>query len=238
MAMERFTLASRRLAPPSPFGAPMLGGTDIDGRSFGDRLLDLGFGTAQDIIRGGIAGTEKKPLVTKTKPGLDAIPGLTPLVATGEAGTCPGLFSVRGPDGRCINLGSALPGGDPFISEQVTDFGDGAGAAVLGRFGAALVPIAEGRIRRRCLPGMVLGRDNLCYDKGAIRKSDRKWVPGTAPLLTGGEVRATRIAASASKKLARKVKSLQAAGLFPKPAPRRPAQKALPAPQVVVVDTD
>jgi len=40
----------------------------------------------------------------------------------------------------------------------------------------------------RCPRGSVLATDNLCYSKGTRGlAAHRKWKPGTAPFLTGGE---------------------------------------------------
>lgn len=115
----------------------------------------------------------------------------------------------------------AIPGGQT----GVTVFGQ----AVLGQFGAALEPadITGAFVRLRCPRGTVLGMDDLCYNKGDIKNSERKWPRGRRPLLTGGEMRCIGIAAAAASKLERKQKQLQKLGLLKKPS-RRAAPKALP----------
>lgn len=84
----------------------------------------------------------------------------------------------------------------------------GVGEARMGRFGAALEPGFMTINKRECLPGMVLGKDFLCYNKGSISNKQRLWPKGTAPLLTGGEMAAIRKADSARGKVARTAKRL------------------------------
>ena len=76
------------------------------------------------------------------------------------------------------------------------------GEAVLGQWGAALEPQVIGEVERqdgttgpilRCLRGMVLGTDDLCYNK-PLARGKRKWPPGTKPFLTGGDVKCLRTA--------------------------------------------
>lgn len=238
MAMTASRLATPSLGfgfGPSPFPPPLPGapGFGPTGPSFKDRLADLGFGAATDIIRGftgggGGGGTAGQTASDLARRALElAVPG-------GATGSCPGMFSVRGPDGRCINIGSALPGGDPFITQQVNGQG---GVAVNGRFGTGNVPIAVSSTKLRCAPGQVLGKDDICYDN--LPKKDRKWNPGTPPLFTGGERAAVAIAARVAGKMKTQQKRLQKLGLLPKPksgGSRKPDHP--PPPQVVVVDTD
>ena len=122
--------------------------------------------------------------------------------------------TVPDPQGRgfCI---------DPQSPLGASTFGE----AQMGSFGAGLVPAAESRVTRSCPRGSVLGNDGLCYNKRDLRNSDRMWPRGTRPLLTGGEMRCIRIAASAARKLKTKEKQLQKMGMLQKPARRR----ALPA---------
>lgn len=84
----------------------------------------------------------------------------------------------------------------------------GVGEARMGRYGAALEPGFMAINKRVCLPGMVLGKDFLCYNKGAISNKERLWPKGTAPLLTGGEMAAIRKAHTAKGKVARAAKRL------------------------------
>jgi len=88
----------------------------------------------------------------------------------------------------------------------------GVGEARMGRFGAALEPSFMTINQRQCLPGMVLGKDKLCYNKGAITNKERLWPKGAAPLLTGGEMSSIRKASGAAKKFQRAGGRLKAVG--------------------------
>lgn len=90
----------------------------------------------------------------------------------------------------------------------------GVGEAVMGRYGAALEPGIMIIERSVCLPGMNLGDDGLCYNKGAITNKQRQWPRGRRPLLTGGDMRAIGIAARAGSKLDRTTKRLRVLGLM------------------------
>lgn len=104
---------------------------------------------------------------------------------------------------------------------------NGFGNAVMGQFGAALEPEQFQTLTRRCPRGAVLGLDGLCYNRRDLRNTERMWPRGTAPLLTGGDMRCIRIAARAGTKLTRKTKQLRAMGMMPAlPKPRK--AKALP----------
>lgn len=98
--------------------------------------------------------------------------------------------------------------------------GDQWGEAVKGRYGAALVPATRTVTTSYCPPGAVLGKDGFCYNRRDLRKDERKWNPGTPPLLTGGDVNAIRKAKRAAGRLERKTKALQSMGMIKKPAPR------------------
>lgn len=125
--------------------------------------------------------------------------------------------------------------GVPFIGQDPQDwaspssgFGRPVGEAVMGRYGAAMQPFARSTTTSFCLPGMVLGDDNLCYNRGEVPNKRRKWPRGRRPLLTGGDMRCISIANAAARKLQRKEKQLQSMGMLKKPAPR-PRQKLLAA---------
>lgn len=194
----------------------LLGGAPSTGRGglsssidFGEILSGLG-GAAEDLLEGAIGGAVGglSERIRRSVAGIGGSAGGAPLVQPEPSGDCPGIFSVKGPDGRCINLGDLAPGGDPAITQQQ-------GNAVAGAFGLpALTPVVAGNISRmdgstgpilRCPSGMVLGRDNLCYPKAVLRRSSkyRKWKPGRRPLLTGGE----RNAISTANRLRGRVKA-------------------------------
>jgi len=120
----------------------------------------------------------------------------------------------RNPDGTCT---------EPTVDQ----FGRplGVGAAVMGRYGAALEPGSKIIDRAICLRGMQLGDDGLCYNKSQISNKQRMWPAGRKPLLSGGDMRAIGIASRAGRRLEGATKRLQRMGMMRKPASRR----ALPA---------
>jgi len=121
------------------------------------------------------------------------------------------IFAGRqtGPDDAALQIGPGTPVGE----------------AVMGRYGAALVPGSKIVDRAVCLPGMQLGDDGFCYNRGQISNSQRMWPRGRRPLLTGGEMRAISIAARAAGRLTRTAVRLQELGLIKKPVARKPRKK-------------
>jgi len=112
----------------------------------------------------------------------------------------------------------------------------GVGEALMGQFGAALEPFFFTINQRRCLPGMILGKDKLCYNVGAISNKERLWPKGPAPLLTGGEMSAIRKAAGAAKKFQRAGGRMRAIGqTFAGPTARRAPKRRVAAPRTVKV---
>jgi len=75
------------------------------------------------------------------------------------------------------------------------------GNAVMGQYGAALEPGNMQIARAVCVRGMVLGNDNLCYNRSQIRNGDRMWPRGRRPLLTGGDMRAISTAARTTRRI-------------------------------------
>ncbi len=150
-------------------------------------------------------------------------------------GQLPGSPSCNPPlvlvNGICVSPGS--PG-----SIDV-----GSGEAVMGQFGAALIPMSETRFVRECLPGMVLGKDGLCYNKGSIPNKARAYPRGTRPLGTPGEMAALRKAASFGRRMETTVKRMQKIGVLKKPAPRKvqpkfspPHRQLPPGPSIINVE--
>ncbi len=125
-----------------------------------------------------------------------------------RGGGCPEPL-ILSPEGNCIAPTSPR-GAELFMGE-----------ATMGRYGAALIPGTKIIDRAVCLPGMQLGDDGLCYNKGAITNSQRMWPRGRRPLLTGGDMNAIAIASRAGGKLDRTTKRLRALGMM----------KALPKPR-------
>ena len=134
------------------------------------------------------------------------------IVAGPGAGPCRWPARIDPNTGEC----KIFLGDEPGFDDPST----GAGAAVRGRHGAALEPVREPTITRRCLRGMVLGNDGLCYNKRDITNAERWWPRGRRPLLTGGEMRAISVAARAAGKLETKTKQLRKMGML-KPLPKR-----------------
>jgi len=160
---------------------------------------------------------------TGTAVALGGIRGRRSLV---RGGACPGLTNVQLPDGSCFDPLNVLPGGDPVFSDP---FGGGAvGAAVMGRYGAALVPGSRIIDRAVCLRGMVVADDGLCYNKKDVTNKQRMWPRGRRPLLTGGDMRAISIAARAGRRLELTTKRLQKIGLMKKPA-KGPSRRQIAA---------
>lgn len=187
--------------------------------SGGPSLIDRGVGIVEDFIRSrlipGSSGGN----------GSAQVPGASNLVATG---TCPdGSLKVAG---KCLDL---QPGGSVSGGGMVLNYGE----AVMGRYGAALVPAMTSTTVHRCPRGAVLGNDGLCYNKRDLRRSDRMWVPGRKPLLTGGDLNAISKASRAAAKMKTQSKRLQKLGLLPKPkSGRAPARRARPS--IVNIDND
>jgi len=135
---------------------------------------------------------------------------------------CPGIGSVRGPGGTCIQLGDLFPGGAPAVIPRPEvgtmnggDLVEVGGEAVIGAFGMpAMTPDIVGAVMdangnlnpiRRC-PAGVLGKDNLCYLK--IPNSFRKWPRAARPPVSGSDAKCIRRAASATKRVERLAKSV------------------------------
>jgi len=141
------------------------------------------------------------------------------------------LFAPRGDCGfgrsRSVITGNCVIDLDPGQGTGLPGGADAPGVAVMGRYGAAMIPHIEARQHSECLPGMVLGTDGLCYNKRDITNRERRYPKGRAPLLTGGERNAITKAARAAGKIKRTTKQLQKMGMLPKPSSRRRA----PAPR-------
>lgn len=127
----------------------------------------------------------------------------------GPGGPCPTGFEWDGM--QCIQSGfqgwveQTLPGGETGTGLDVY------GQAVMGAFGKpAIVPATMSQPTRRCPPGTVLGKDNLCYARGSIANSNRKWPKPPRPLLSSHDMKTIRKA----KSLANRVKKAATATGF------------------------
>jgi len=202
---------------------------------------------ARDVVprelteRNGFASEQTKAVakLVKFNGGGGAPPG--PLAtASVQRRACPnGLVLCKG---NCVSpqspFGKRCLGLETLEEQQQRGGGRNgrfpSGDAVMGQFGAALEPVQMQIERSVCRPGMVLGLDELCYNKGSISNSQRLWPRGRRPLLTGGDMHAISIAARAGAKLERTTKRLRTLGMMKRtPTPRKlPAHqhaKALPA---------
>ncbi len=143
-------------------------------------------------------------------------PGTTFAGPTPDTSPCPGFTSFR-VNGVCFDPLAAVPGGAPMIS-PTTETTAAGGVAVMGAFGMpALTPMLVGVIMdhhgvaqpiRRCIPGMVLGKDNLCYEGSSLTRSTRKWPKDKRPPVSVSDAECIRKASAAKgrvKKLAKGV---------------------------------
>ena len=207
------------------------------------------------FVRGGPTGAVAGLLSSPSRPpARDVIPRelveRNPLVATRGKETGRQLKFGPEPQGRTI-LGRAKQflgfngnGDDGCVFPARIDPGTGrckvflgdragpnggrdVGEAVMGRYGAALQPGIKTIDRAVCLPGMQLGDDGLCYNKGQISNKQRMWPRGRRPLLTGGQMRAISIAAGAARAVEKSTKRLQDLGMLKKPMPRKAKTKTV-----------
>jgi len=128
-------------------------------------------------------------------------PGLGGNRGQGLGGSAPSVPSLSGcapgfsknAQGICQaeGFGGVLQRALPF--GQTGTQADVFGEAVIGAMGIpALVPAQHQHLTSHCPPGSILGRDNLCYRKGSIPPTFRKWRPGPKPFLSGGDVKCLR----------------------------------------------
>lgn len=223
-------LAKKAIAA-TPIGQAVTTGLGFLGRRADKTAAtNLKFTTGDLAGVGGHNGTPHHGLGGRCLHGEDAIACASRLargITGGGGGTRPPCDypMVRDSEGRCRTPTSGEFGGEQF----------GVGAAVMGRYGAALEPGSMIIDRAVCLKGMQLGNDGLCYNKGAITNSQRQWPRGRRPLLTGGDMRAIGIAARAGSKLDRTTKRLRSLGMMKAlPAPRKRAAHAHAKPVAAV----
>lgn len=138
-------------------------------------------GTIDDRIFDSLTGQRRQ-----TTQSFTPDPGFGP-------GPCPsGTFRVGS---QCVSPGDAFPGGDPLT------FGAG-GQMQRGAFGyLSVTPTMQSVTVHRCPPGLVLGKDNLCYEKGTIKNSQRKNPKPPRPAISGADIKAINKAAAVQKRV-------------------------------------
>lgn len=147
------------------------------------------------------------PITIGTGGGNPAVPGGIAQNPSGGAVCFPPFF--RNPlTGACeLDLVPGAGGGGTGPqrtgSRPIAGGGGGMGGSTPG---------VQATQRRTCFTGMVLGRDGLCYDKRAIRNSDRMWPKARRPLGTPGELSAVSKASRFGKRLKTTEKRLKRLG--------------------------
>lgn len=111
---------------------------------------------------------------------------------------------IRDIDGECRTPGSPA------------EISIGGAQAVRGVFGAGftaeIVGSRNGNAIRQCMRGFVLGTDDVCYDKGALDRRNRKWKPARRPIVSAHEARLMRTYGPKGSKRKRVKKLAQVAG--------------------------
>ncbi len=153
------------------------------------------------------------PRILGVRPG--HLPGFVGTALTGTSLAAPAGCPIPGQ--RRDQFGNC----SFFLGDQLGPDNTGVGGAVMGRYGAGLVPGNRVVNRAECLPGMVLGDDDVCYNKGQVPNKRRMWPAGRKPLLTGGDMNAITRAARAARRVKATTKKLQALGMLERPKTRR-----------------
>lgn len=156
-----------------------------------------------DILRGiGRTAVGAIPIVG-TGISTALFPRKPTVVAPPSPGSCPPGF-VTDSRGRCVRSGVTgavqrfLPGGETGV---LPGRADGFGEATVGAFGIpALVPAGVSSVSLRCPPGAVLGKDNLCYQKGSIPVAFRKWRPARKPPISAKDWKCLQVSSRLEKK--------------------------------------
>ena len=184
--------------------------------------IGTAFSTATSLIQAITAkGQQKQVGLTAKFPELGSSIVGRPATIVGPSAQFPVVALPAHPRGPCLpglirnDAGQCVAPTSPLGARTLV------GEATMGRYGAALIPGSQIVDRATCLPGMQLGNDGLCYNRGNITNKQRMWPAGRKPLLTGGQMNAISIAARAAKRLEVTTKRLQRMGMMKKPASRR-----------------
>ena len=150
-------------------------------------------GVVTGIIPGTLDDRIFDAVTNRNNPGPMRAPTNT-FGSTGGTGPCGrGSIMVRG---RCVDPGAALPGGDPFISPPRGTHSLPDGQSL---FGLYREPDVEVRQVRSCGPGLVLGKDGLCYDSRALSNNLRMYPKPTKPPISAKQMRTLKAAESVTK---------------------------------------
>ena len=122
---------------------------------------------------------------------------------------CPGVWSVRGPNGQCIDLKALPPGGDPALTTRDPRANGMPFDAVTHH---PHEPFLDAVTVRRCPKAHVLSWQGLCVSKKEIKNSDRMYPKPPRPLGTRSELKAVRVASSFGKRLKMNEKRLAKLG--------------------------
>jgi len=165
--------------------------------------------------QGGIPGT-----VGSSGPALPRVIPRRGTTLAAPTGTCqPPL--MRSSSGLCVAPGSPAVGAGGAGVVMDAPLARGIGQATLGVYGAGWAPGVRQTAVSVCPTGTVLGKDGVCYDRKAIRNSERAHPKPRKPLLTGGDLNAISKASRAAGRLERQTKRLQKLGMIKKPTRRR-----------------
>ena len=143
-------------------------------------------------VLGGIGGGSRCPGPYNYVEGVGCVPKADyARRISGGSNPCPTGYRWNGT--ACVEEGVGgtvariLPGGDTGYGSDIY------GQAVVGAFGRpGIVPATEPITTRRCPPGMVLGKDDVCYARSSIRNSDRKWPKPPRPVLSASDMKTIR----------------------------------------------
>jgi len=196
------------------------------------------FGAAKKVVGAGlkyfagiatVPGTSTTVIPGKSFGGYDGGTRVQTRTFSGMGPCAPGYTWREGPGGgSCVSptpgfkgkVQRTLPGGR--TGYDPAEYGE----AVMGQFGAGMIPATMEGVTRRCPRGAVLATDGLCYNTRDLANKNREWPRGRRPLLTGGEMRAISIASAAAAKFERTQKRLQRMGMIK--TPRRIAARRQP----------
>lgn len=203
-------------------GNPIVMGPTGAGGYVAPGIIDAITGGLGGFATGGIGGAIGGALTGLLGSGGNNDPRSGSTGSTGQTFvSCPTGYVQDPSTGQCLKTGVSgvlertIPGGNTGTLSDVY------GQAMMGRYGAALVPAQRASMTFKCPPGTVLGDDNLCYNKRDLRRDERKWRPAAKPLLSAGDAKVLRRAHAVERRLQ------EVSGRFlaaPKPVRRKKAR--------------